>query len=79
MKAAQYDDPLFGPTKVRIDGRAMHAMYLVEVKSTAESKAPYDYFKVLSTIPANEAFRPLAQERGVCPLVETVGQAGGGR
>jgi branched-chain amino acid transport system substrate-binding protein len=79
MKGTRYDDPLFGPTQVRIDGRAMHAMYLVEVKSTAESKAPYDYFKVLSTIPANEAFRPLAQERGVCPLVETVGQAGGVR
>jgi branched-chain amino acid transport system substrate-binding protein len=37
----------------------------------AESKVPYEYFKVLSTIPANEAFRPLTQERGVCPLVET--------
>jgi branched-chain amino acid transport system substrate-binding protein len=79
MKAAQYDDPLFGPTQVRVDGRAMHAMYLVEVKKPSESKGPYDYFKVLATIPANAAFRPLSAEKGVCPLVQKVAQAGGAR
>jgi len=74
MKAAQYDDPLFGPTKVRVDGRAVHAMYLAEVKKPSESKAPYDYFKIVTTIPPDEAFRPLSEEKGVCSLVTNVGQ-----
>ena len=69
MKETSYDDPLFGPTKVRVDGRAVHDMYLLEVKKPSESKGPYDYYKVLATIPAAEAFRPLAEEKGVCPLV----------
>jgi branched-chain amino acid transport system substrate-binding protein len=75
MKTNEYDDPLFGPTQIRIDGRATHAMYLVEVKKASESKGPYDYFKVLTTIPANEAFRPLRDEVGFCPLVTKVEQA----
>jgi branched-chain amino acid transport system substrate-binding protein len=71
MKSTSYDDPLFGKTDVRQDGRAIHAMYLVEVKKPAESKGPYDYFKVLATIPAEQAFRPLAEEAGTCSLVKT--------
>jgi hypothetical protein len=43
-------------------------MYLVEVKKPTESKAPWDYFKVRATIPADEAFRPLSE--GGCPLVK---------
>jgi branched-chain amino acid transport system substrate-binding protein len=74
MKAATYDDPLFGKTQVRVDGRAMHEMYLVEVKKPSESKGPYDYFKVLATIPTDEAFRPLSEERGICPLVQQTAQ-----
>lgn len=65
--ASPIDDPLFGPVSVRIDGRAIHDMYLVEVKSPAESKGPYDYYKLVATIPAERAFRPLAD--GGCPLV----------
>jgi hypothetical protein len=76
MKATQYDDPLFGPTKVRVDGRAVHAMYLAEVKKPSESKGPYDYFKIVTTIPADQAFRPLAEEKGVCSLVQQVAQTG---
>ncbi|WGS24884.1 ABC transporter substrate-binding protein [Bradyrhizobium sp. ISRA464] len=76
MKATRYDDPLFGNTVVREDGRAVHAMYLVEVKKPAESKSPYDYFKVLATIPADQAFRPLAQEKGTCGLVKAASQSG---
>jgi branched-chain amino acid transport system substrate-binding protein len=76
MKASEYDDPLFGPTKVRVDGRAVHAMYLAEVKKPSESKGPYDYFKIITTIPANEAFRPLSEERGICSLVAKVAQTG---
>jgi branched-chain amino acid transport system substrate-binding protein len=78
MKATHYDDPLFGPVQIRADGRAMHAMYLVEVKKPAESKQPYDYFKILTTIPADQAFRPLAEEKGMCPLVK-VAQTGGSK
>jgi len=70
MKETKWDDPLFGPTTLRVDGRAIHAMYLVEVKKPSESKAPYDYYNVLATISPEEAFRPLADEKGVCPLVK---------
>jgi branched-chain amino acid transport system substrate-binding protein len=70
-KATRYDDPLFGDTVVRPDGRAIHAMYLVEVKKPSESKSAYDYFKVLAKIPADKAFRPLAEEEGTCGLVKT--------
>lgn len=62
------DDPLFGKTTVRIDGRAIHDMLLVEVKKPEESKKPYDYYKIVSVIPADEAFRPLKD--GGCPLVQ---------
>jgi branched-chain amino acid transport system substrate-binding protein len=79
MKATRYDDPLFGPTQVRVDGRATHAMYLVEVKKPSESRGPYDYFKVLATIPANEAFRPLREEAGSCPLVTKVAHTSGAK
>ena len=67
MKAAPIDDPLFGPTSVRADGRAVHAMYLFRVKAPAASKGPYDLYDLVATIPAAEAFRPVDQ--GGCPLV----------
>jgi branched-chain amino acid transport system substrate-binding protein len=76
MKSTHYDDPLFGETTVRPDGRAVHAMYLVEVKKPSESKGPYDYFKVLTTIPADQAFRPLADEKGTCGLVKSASLTG---
>jgi len=71
MKATHVDDPLFGDTAVRQDGRAVHAMYLVEVKKPSESKGPFDYFKILTKIPADKAFRPLDDEKGTCSLVKT--------
>ena len=67
-KRGKFDDPLFGPSYVRQDGRNVHAAYLFQVKSPAESKYPYDYYKLLATIPADEAFRPLKD--GGCPLVK---------
>ena len=67
MKAMPTDDPLFGKGSIREDGRKMHPMYLFEVKKPEESKAPWDYYKLLATIPAEEAFRPLAE--GNCPFV----------
>jgi len=68
MKATPTDDPLFGKGYIRADGRKMHTMYLFEVKSPAESKGPYDYYKLIRTIPGEEAFRPM--EKGECPLVK---------
>ena len=68
MKELPTDDPLFGKGSIRADGRKVHPAYLVEVKAPAESKAPWDYYKVRATIPAEEAFRPL--DKGDCPLVK---------
>ncbi len=68
MKAMPTDDPLFGKGSIRADGRKLHPAYLVEVKKPAESKGPYDYLKVRTTIPADQAFRALAD--GGCPLVK---------
>jgi len=67
MKELPIDDALFGKGSVRADGRAIHNMYLYEVKKPSESKGPWDIYKVLATIPADEAFRPMDQ--GGCPLV----------
>ena len=67
MKAMPTDDTLFGKGSIRKDGRKIHPAYLVEVKKPAESKGPYDYYKIRSTIPAEQAFRPMAD--GGCALV----------
>ena len=67
MKELPTDDVLFGKGSVRADGRKIHDMYLYEVKKPEESKGPYDYYNVKATIPAAEAFRPMAD--GGCPLV----------
>lgn len=68
MKAMPTDDPLFGKGTIRVDGRKIHPAYLVEVKKPGESKGPYDYYKIRATIPAEQAFRPLAD--GGCSLVK---------
>lgn len=52
---------------MRPDGRHIHNMYLFQVKTPAESKAPWDFYKLVETIPAAEAFRPMAE--GNCPMV----------
>ncbi|ALA19996.1 MULTISPECIES: ABC transporter substrate-binding protein [Chelatococcus] len=68
MKETPTEDPLFGKGEVRADGRKIHDMYLFEVKKPEESKGPWDFYKLVATIPAAEAFRPLDQ--GECPLVK---------
>ena len=72
MKEMPTDDPLFGKGSIRADGRKIHPAYLVEVKKPSESKGPWDYYKVRATIPADQAFRPLKNEKGepFCPLVK---------
>ena len=67
MKQTPTADPLFGAGEVRADGRVIHDMYLFKVKAPADSKGAWDYYEKLATIPAAEAFRPLAD--GGCPLV----------
>jgi branched-chain amino acid transport system substrate-binding protein len=67
MKSMPTDDKLFGKGEIRADGRKIHPMYLFEVKKPSESTAPWDYYKLRATIPADQAFRPLKD--GGCPLV----------
>jgi branched-chain amino acid transport system substrate-binding protein len=67
MKDTPTNDPLFGQGSIRQDGRKIHPAYLFEVKKPAESKAPWDYYKLRATIPAEQAFRPVTE--GNCPLV----------
>jgi branched-chain amino acid transport system substrate-binding protein len=61
-------DDFFAKGRVREDGRMMHDMYLVEVKTPSESKAKWDYYKVLRRIPAEEAAQPLSESK--CSLVK---------
>lgn len=68
MKEMPTDDPLFGQGEVRADGRKVHDMYLFRVKSPDQSTGAWDYYETLATIPADKAFRPLAE--GNCPLVQ---------
>lgn len=68
MKTFKGKDKLFGDTAIRQDGRVIHPIYLFEVKKPEESKYPYDYYKLISTIPAEQAFRPMAD--GGCSLVK---------
>jgi branched-chain amino acid transport system substrate-binding protein len=67
MREMPINDFMTHDGKLRIDGRVMRDMYLFEVKKPAESEYPWDYLKLLQTIPADEAFRPLNE--GGCPLV----------
>ena len=69
MKAMPTDDDAFGPGSIRADGRKIHPAYLFEVKRPEESKGPFDYYKLLETTPAEEAFRPLAE--GGCPMIRS--------
>ena len=67
MKAMPTEDDCFGAGRVREDGRKIHPAYLFEVKSPAESRGPWDYYKLAGTVPAEQAFRPV--EEGGCPLL----------
>ena len=69
MKTMPTSDDAFGDGVVRADGRKMHPAYLFEVKTPAESRGAWDYYKLVATIPANEAFRPITE--GGCSLVRS--------
>ena len=68
MRETPVDDFFAKGAKIREDGRLIHDMYLVEVKSEKESKGPWDYYKILRTIPGDQAAMPLADSK--CPLVK---------
>jgi len=69
MKAKPTEDDCFGTGTIRADGRRICPSYLFEVKKPSESKGAWDYFKLVQTTPADEAFRPLNE--GNCPLVRS--------
>ena len=62
MKQMDFADPLFGDVKVRADGRAIHDMYLFEVKSPAESTGEWDLYNQISSISGDDAFLPMLDE-----------------
>ncbi len=68
MRSMPINDFFAKNGKIREDGRMVHDMYLYEVKKPAESKGPWDYYKLVATIPADQAFQPLSESK--CPLVK---------
>lgn len=68
MKAAPVDDFFARGGRIREDGRMVHDMYLFEVKKPSESSGPWDLYRLVRTIPGEEAFQPLEKSR--CPLVK---------
>ncbi len=68
MKKTPVNDFFAKNGKIRDDGRMVHDMYLLQVKKPAESKAPWDYYNVRATIPADTAFQPLSASK--CPLIK---------
>jgi branched-chain amino acid transport system substrate-binding protein len=67
MRAMPVNDFYVKDGRLREDGRLVHDMYFAQVKTPAESTKPWDYFKILGTIPGDQAFRSLADSG--CPLV----------
>lgn len=66
MKSMPTDDKLFGKGRIREDGSVLHPIYLYQVKTPEESKGEWDYFKLIATLPGEEAFGPMNK---ACPLV----------
>lgn len=68
MRELPINDFMTRNGRIRVDGRVLRDMLLLRVKRPAESTGPWDYMRVVGTIPADEAFRPLSQSE--CPLVK---------
>ncbi|EXI90634.1 MAG: urea ABC transporter, urea binding protein [Candidatus Accumulibacter regalis] len=68
MKAMPINDFFAKNGKIRVDGRMIHDMYLMQVKKPSESKYPWDYYDIKSVVPGDEAFQPLSVSK--CPLVK---------
>ena len=69
MKAMPTDDVIYGKSSIRADGRKLQDVYLFTTKSPAESKGKWNDYKILSTIPADKAYRPLSE--GGCPMIKS--------
>ncbi len=63
MKSIPTEDPLFGKGEIQPNGRTIHSAYLFEVKKPSESKAPWDFYKLVGTVPGNQAFTPLSESK----------------
>ncbi|HEX9463955.1 MAG TPA: ABC transporter substrate-binding protein [Alphaproteobacteria bacterium] len=68
MKATPINDFFARNGVLREDGRMVHDMYLMQVKTPAESKSEWDVYNVLATVPGDQAYRPLNE--GGCPLIK---------
>jgi branched-chain amino acid transport system substrate-binding protein len=68
MKSMPTDDPLFGKGEIQPNGRTIHSAYLFEVKKPSESKSPWDYYKLIGTVPGDQAFTPLSESK--CALLK---------
>jgi len=71
LKTMTINDPVFQNGKVRPDGKMVHDMYLLQVKAPSESKYPWDYMKIKTVIPADQAFEPLSKSK--CKYVNKQG------
>jgi branched-chain amino acid transport system substrate-binding protein len=68
MKSIPTDDPLFGKGEIQPNGRTIHSAYLFEVKKPSESKAPWDFYKLVGTVSGDQAFTPLSESK--CALLK---------
>ncbi|OKO77453.1 ABC transporter substrate-binding protein [Bradyrhizobium sp. NAS96.2] len=68
MKTIPTDDPLFGKGEIEANGRVTHDAYLFEVKKPSESKGPWDFYKLVGTVPGSQAFTPL--DKSTCALLK---------
>jgi branched-chain amino acid transport system substrate-binding protein len=68
MKSIPTDDPLFGKGEIQPNGRTIHSAYLFEVKKPSESKGPWDFYKLIGTVPGDQAFTPLSESK--CALLK---------
>jgi branched-chain amino acid transport system substrate-binding protein len=68
MKSIPTDDPLFGKGEIQPNGRTIHSAYLFEVKKPSESRAPWDFYKLIGTVPGDQAFTPLSESK--CALLK---------
>jgi branched-chain amino acid transport system substrate-binding protein len=68
MKSIPTDDPLFGKGEIEPNGRTIHSAYLFEVKKPSESTGPWDFYKLVGTVPGDQAFTPLSESK--CALLK---------
>jgi branched-chain amino acid transport system substrate-binding protein len=68
MKSMPTEDTLFGKGEIQPNGRTIHSAYLFEVKKPSESKGPWDFYKLVGTVPGDQAFTPLSESK--CPLLK---------